>query len=151
VATPGAVDLGIDPWPYLARHLAGDWGDLDPADVAENQFRLEHGLRLLSAYNTPAGRLCIITEADRSVTMFLLPDEYQYFVLVGKRSPIMETETIEVKWMQEKAMRADLKALIDELNEADLLLLGPELMERFGRAAHEEKDRCGLSFDTDYE
>jgi hypothetical protein len=63
----------------------------------------------------------------------------------------METETIEVKWAQENAMRADLKALIDELNPADLLLLSSELMERFGCGAHEEKDRCGLSFDTDYE
>ena len=63
----------------------------------------------------------------------------------------METETIEVKWAHENAMRAELKALIDELNPADLLLLSSELMGRFGRAAHEEKDRCGLSFDTDYE
>ena len=63
----------------------------------------------------------------------------------------MEAETIEVKWAQENALRAELKALIDELNPSDLLLLGPELMERFGRAAREEKDRCGLAFDTDYE
>ena len=63
----------------------------------------------------------------------------------------METETIEVKWVQENAMRAELKALIDELNPADLPLLCSELMERFGRAPHEEKDRRGISLDTDYE
>ena len=63
----------------------------------------------------------------------------------------METETLEVKWAQENAIRAELKALIDELNPPDLLLLWSELMERFGHAAHEEKARRGLSFDTDYE
>ena len=63
----------------------------------------------------------------------------------------MEAETIEAKWAQENAMRAELKALIDELNPADLLLLSSELMQRFGFAAHEERERCGLSFDTDYE
>lgn len=77
VATPGALDLGVDLTPYLLRHLAGDWGDLDPEDIAENQFSLEHGFRLLSAYTTPDGdRLWIITEADRSSTTVLLPDEY---------------------------------------------------------------------------
>jgi hypothetical protein len=63
----------------------------------------------------------------------------------------VETETIEVEWVQENAMRAELKALIDELNPADLRLLSSELMERFGIAAHEERDRGGLSSDTDYE
>ena len=63
----------------------------------------------------------------------------------------METETFEAKWARENALRAELKALIDQLNPADLLLLSSELIERFGFAAHEEKDRCGLSFDTDYE
>lgn len=81
----------------------------------------------------------------------LLPDEYGCFVPIDKRSPIMEIEAIEVKWMQENARRAELKALIDELNPADLLLLSSELMERFGFAAHEERDRCGLACDTDYE
>ncbi len=63
----------------------------------------------------------------------------------------MEPATIEVEWAQENAMRAELKALIDELTPADLLLLSSELMQRFGLATHEERERCGLSFDTDYE
>ncbi len=63
----------------------------------------------------------------------------------------MEAETIEVEWVQESAMRTQLKALIDELNRADLLLLSSELMQRFGFATHEERDRCGFSLDTDYE
>ena len=79
VATPGALELaeqGIDLLAYLNRHLSGDWGDLCQEDKAENNFSLANGFRLLSAYDTPAGSLWIITEADRSVTTFLLPDEY---------------------------------------------------------------------------
>ena len=79
VATPGALALaerGIDLLECLQRHLNGDWGDLCEEDKVENLFSLKHGLRLLSAYNTPLGKLWIITEADRSVTTFLLPEEY---------------------------------------------------------------------------
>ena len=79
VATPGALELaeqGIDLLAYLKRHLTGDWGDLCEADKAENAFSLKNGFRLLSAYTTPCGKLWIITEADRSATTFLLPDEY---------------------------------------------------------------------------
>ena len=76
VATPGALSLGINLLPYLQRHLNGVWGDLDEEDKAENDFSLQHGYRLLSAYQTPHGRLWIITEADRSATTFLLPEEY---------------------------------------------------------------------------
>lgn len=79
VATPGAMELaaeGISLEAYLIRHLSGDWGDLCPDDKAENQFSLEHGYRLLSSYEMPFGKLWIITEADRSVTTLLTPDEY---------------------------------------------------------------------------
>jgi len=79
VATPGALGLneqGLNLLAYLYRHLTGDWGDLCEEDKAENQFSLQHGFRLLSSYNTPFGKLWIITEADRSATTFLLPDEY---------------------------------------------------------------------------
>ena len=79
VATPGALALEEQDGnllTYLHRHLSGDWGDLDDEDKAENDFSIEHGFRILSTYNTPEGRLWIITEADRSVTTFLLPEEY---------------------------------------------------------------------------
>ena len=79
VATPGALSLsesGINLVAYLQRHLNGDWGDLDDEDVAENEFSLQHGYRLFSAYQTQLGKLWIITEADRSATTFLLPEEY---------------------------------------------------------------------------
>jgi hypothetical protein len=54
-----------------------DWGELDPADIAENEYSVIHGFRLLSSYQTNAGeKLGIITEADRSATTLLLPEEY---------------------------------------------------------------------------
>ena len=71
VATPGALSLaerGVDLLSYLQRHLNGDWGDLDEEDKAENDFSLLHGYRLLSSYQTPDGRLWLITGADRSTT-----------------------------------------------------------------------------------
>jgi hypothetical protein len=61
----------------LARHLQGDWGELDAEDIAANEHALLHGGRLLSAYATVAGtKFWIITEADRSSTTILLPSEY---------------------------------------------------------------------------
>ncbi|HVH72058.1 MAG TPA: hypothetical protein VNB49_13220 [Candidatus Dormibacteraeota bacterium] len=81
VATPGALaalkKAGQQPGEFLTRHINRDWGDLDDEDRKENEYGLEHGFRLLSAYKTNAGdRVWIITEADRSVTTLLLPEEY---------------------------------------------------------------------------
>ncbi len=61
----------------LARHARGDWGDLDPEDVAENERSITEGCRLLSAYTDRHGlKFWIITEWDRSVTTVLLPEDY---------------------------------------------------------------------------
>jgi len=61
----------------MRRHIKGDWGDLDDADKEENEFSIQRGLRLLSAYTLKDGtHIWIITEADRSVTTLLLPSEY---------------------------------------------------------------------------
>ena len=81
VATPGALEAlkeaEVSVLPYVRRHLEGDWGDISPEDASENEFSLEHGFRLLSAYNLPGCcRIWIITEADRSATTILLPEEY---------------------------------------------------------------------------
>jgi hypothetical protein len=81
VATPGALAAleraKQPPTSFLARHAIGDWGELEPSDVAENEYSVAHGFRLLSSYRTDAGdRLWIITEADRSATTLLLPEEY---------------------------------------------------------------------------
>jgi hypothetical protein len=62
---------------FLDRHAIGDWGELEPTDGAENEYSVAHGFRLLSSYQTDAGeKLWIITEADRSATTLLLPEEY---------------------------------------------------------------------------
>ncbi len=79
--TPGAVEQlekrGIPPEAYIARHVTGDWGDLDEGDRAENEFAVTRELRLLSAYQIDEHfTLWIITEADRSATTLLRPDEY---------------------------------------------------------------------------
>jgi hypothetical protein len=81
VATPAALDAiyaaGDDVTPYLLKHSTLDPGNLGKEDVAENWFSLEHGFRILSAYTlSDATRIWIITEADRSSTCVLLPDEY---------------------------------------------------------------------------
>ena len=81
VATPGALEAlaraGETPLPYLVRHSAGDWGDLDRDDKTENESAVKAGLRIFSAYLLTDGtRIWVITEADRSATTILLPEEY---------------------------------------------------------------------------
>jgi hypothetical protein len=60
----------------LRRHHAGDWGDVDDEDQTANDMAVMQGERLLSAYQCMGTKIWIITEADRSVTTFLLPEEY---------------------------------------------------------------------------
>lgn len=57
-------------------HCNGDWGCLDAADKACNDNAVESGMRIFSAYETRGGKIYIITEADRSATTILFPDEY---------------------------------------------------------------------------
>ncbi|PLS84266.1 MAG: hypothetical protein CYG60_18840 [Actinobacteria bacterium] len=82
VATPGALSLlaanAITPAELLARHVSGDWGEVPPGDARENGCSLKYGWRILSSY--PVGdageKVWIITEADRSSTCILLPEDY---------------------------------------------------------------------------
>jgi hypothetical protein len=61
----------------VARHLCGDWGDVCQDDWRANERALRHGGRLFSVYHTTAGvKFWVITEADRSITTVLLPDDY---------------------------------------------------------------------------
>ena len=60
----------------LRRHQSGDWGDLDEEDRRENDYAVSRSLRIFSAYGKSPSRLWVITEADRSVTTILQPDEY---------------------------------------------------------------------------
>ncbi|HSX78285.1 MAG TPA: hypothetical protein VLQ80_06925 [Candidatus Saccharimonadia bacterium] len=81
VATPGALSALEKaeqlPAAFLDRHVNGDWGDVPDADKRENEVAVEQGFRILSVYTTNAGdRLWVLTEADRSATIILLPEEY---------------------------------------------------------------------------
>ena len=82
VATPGAVDLldrvGSNINDYLVRHVIGDWGNIPNQDAEANQLALKRGDRIMSVYKISRRResLWIITEHDRSVTTYLLPEEY---------------------------------------------------------------------------
>jgi hypothetical protein len=69
-------EMGEDPFGYIARHTAGDWGELCAFDRRQNEMALREGYRVLSSYKVPAGSVWIITEADRSITTILLPEEY---------------------------------------------------------------------------
>jgi hypothetical protein len=79
LATPGilesvsADELGA----ALGRHAVGDWGEVDASDSQANNRALIEGTRILSVYRSSAGiKFWIITEADRSATTVLLPEEY---------------------------------------------------------------------------
>ena len=79
--TPGALAAlqaaGEHPPTFLRRHVHGDWGALHPHDADANELALRQGMRILSAFVLASGdRIWIITEADRSVTTILLPEEY---------------------------------------------------------------------------
>jgi hypothetical protein len=80
VATPGALkllsEIGEDPFDFLARHETGDWGELCAFDRRQNEIALRDGYHVLSSYPLGTQRVWIITEADRSVTTILLPEEY---------------------------------------------------------------------------
>ena len=80
VATPGALQAlekaGMSTVPLLARHQSGDWGQLDAEDWRANEEAIEHGWRVFSSYEVGSAKVWIITEADRSVTTILLPEEY---------------------------------------------------------------------------
>jgi hypothetical protein len=60
----------------LERHANQDWGDLCAEDRRTNDNAVKHGGRVLSSYELRGDKLWIITEADRSVTTLLTPDEY---------------------------------------------------------------------------
>jgi len=81
VSTPGAKDAfdrtGTDVRALLKRHRRGDWGDVPEEDAQENEYSVSRNLRIMSVYILSDGtKVWLITEADRSVTTFLLPSEY---------------------------------------------------------------------------
>lgn len=79
VATPNALRVltGEEIMQALSRHVRGDWGTLDAEDRQSNDAALQHGGRLFSVYQSNRNeKFWIITEADRSATTVLLPEDY---------------------------------------------------------------------------
>ena len=61
----------------LARHEKCDWGSVCEEDQLANDEALIHDARILSVYrDSKQTKFWIITEADRSATTVLLPEEY---------------------------------------------------------------------------
>jgi hypothetical protein len=79
VMTRGVARRFVDPTPLLtilSRHATGDWGEVNAADAQANDAALADGTRVLSAFTVEGVRLWVITEADRSATTILFPEEY---------------------------------------------------------------------------
>ena len=81
VATPGALAAlkaaSQNAAHFLHRHQHGDYGTIDPEDCNSNTAAIAGGERILSAFLLNTGdKIWVITEADRSSTCILLPDEY---------------------------------------------------------------------------
>jgi hypothetical protein len=79
--TPGAQEALEEsnelPINFLKMHQTGNWGIVGKEDWQENDFSVKNGYRILSAYKTAQGvKLWLITEADRSATTILLPEDY---------------------------------------------------------------------------
>ena len=79
--TPGAeqaiADSGEQVLPYLCAHVAGNWGYVSEADGKHNDEAVKTGGRIHSVYRTKKDKtIWVITEADRSATTILLPEEY---------------------------------------------------------------------------
>lgn len=76
--TPGAAAAltAPDTANIITRHAQGDWGEVSPDDAELNDLALKDGSRLMSACTVNGVKLWVITEADRSVTTILLPEEY---------------------------------------------------------------------------
>jgi len=61
----------------IARYSAGDWGDVDPEDAKMNDAAVKSGCRIMSVYKLKDDlEIWAITEADRSSTTLLLPEDY---------------------------------------------------------------------------
>lgn len=81
LATPAALECltaaGRTPLEFVRRHVAGDWSEMSAEDVAANSRAVADGSRVFSGYDLPGGaRVWVITDADRSQTTVLLPEDY---------------------------------------------------------------------------
>lgn len=64
---PDQMVLARDLWPLVERHLAGDWGEINPCDRRVNEQALRDGARVLSAYTVRTTRVWVITDGETDV------------------------------------------------------------------------------------
>lgn len=81
VATPWALEtlenLGVESLDLINRHVAGDWSDMAQKDQQANAKAIKQGTRIFASYRLPPDTIIwVITEADRSSTAILLPEDY---------------------------------------------------------------------------
>jgi len=81
VGTPAAVEalqaVGTEPSELLDRHVTGDFGDIPEEDLGLNEAAIRDGSRVFSVYKLRGDlTIWIITDADRSSTCLMLPEEY---------------------------------------------------------------------------
>ena len=81
MATHGALEAleeaGQSAQEFISRHSRLEQGELSDEDYRENLFSVDKHLRIFSAFRTAKGlKIWVISEADRSTTTLLLPDEY---------------------------------------------------------------------------
>ncbi len=80
VSTPKVLAFAekykIDLFQLLYRHQTGDWGNLDEQDKESNEEALINNTRIFSSYSIAEDKIWLITEADRSLTTFLMPSDY---------------------------------------------------------------------------
>lgn len=81
VATPGALEAlrrsSQSTGEFVTKHVRGEWGDLDAFDAEANRTAIRDGSRIFSSYTTRRGEaIWVITEANRSSTCILTPNEY---------------------------------------------------------------------------
>lgn len=61
----------------VRRHMSGEQRERSDEDRVSRERAIKNGWRMLSAYETDSGlEFWIVTEADRSATTALLPEEY---------------------------------------------------------------------------
>lgn len=82
VATPFALERlethGMESLDLINRHISGDWSDMAKEDQHANMEAIKQGTRVFSSYRLPPDNaiIWIITEADRSSTTIMLPEDY---------------------------------------------------------------------------
>ncbi|KPB82015.1 MULTISPECIES: hypothetical protein [Pseudomonas syringae group] len=78
LVTIGVLELcrfGLDLGPLFERHASGDWGDADERTGKANDQAVAKGGRITSVYHPNGRRIWLVTEADRSRTVAMLPHE----------------------------------------------------------------------------